>query len=359
MAHETLTLKEWHADRRAGRLVRGGESRNVEPKVMDLLFLLADEPGRVYGREEIAASLWPGTTVNEDSLARCIFKLRRALDDDRRDPRFVETIPKRGYRLIAADAEAEALLRRADEFYFQFTLADNEAAIALYEHALTRDADNAVALAGLAGGLTQRAIRWLGTPPRTTLKQALDSGAPDTPEGADALARARALAERAVFLRPRDAAALKALGLTLAARRRFPEARAAYEKALKLDPANWGVLINLADLDGIEGDAVRSLSRLEEAFYAMSRSYASQAVMIRPWHAALAALIAERYSERFDITSAKDWYRCALALSPLYEKATAGLAKLLVESGEADEARALCRGLVARIGESALCAEYL
>lgn len=356
MTRETLTLGEWRADRRAGILARAGESRDVEPKVMDLLFLLAERPGRVVSREEITAALWPGTTVNEDSLARCVFKLRRALDDDPRSPRFIETIPKRGYRVIArAD---EALLRRAEEFYFQFTRADNEAAIALYERALARDADDAPALAGLANGLVQRAVRWLGETPRATLGQALDSGVLATAEGTGLLARALVLAQRAVALRP-DAVSRKALGLTLAALRRFGDARKEYEKALALDGAAWGVLINLADLDGLEGDEARALANLQLAYDVMSRAYQHQAVMIRPWHAALGVLIAERHLALGDAPAAKAWYERVLAQSPLDEKATAGLARLLAESGDEAAARELCRALVARIGKSALCAAYL
>ena len=68
---------------------------------MDLLFLLASEPNRVFLKEEIYGRLWPGVTVGEDSLARCVSKLRKALADDAEAPRFVETVAKRGYRLIA------------------------------------------------------------------------------------------------------------------------------------------------------------------------------------------------------------------------------------------------------------------
>ena len=138
---KTLHLGEWRADHATGRLTRDGETRNVEPRVMDLLFLLAAEPGRVFSRTEILAALWPNVTVGEDTLARCVFKLRRALDDDREAPRFIETIPKRGYRLIVQVEDTTGRLnRRAEEFYFQFTRTDNETAIALYEQALALNA---------------------------------------------------------------------------------------------------------------------------------------------------------------------------------------------------------------------------
>lgn len=359
-----LRLGEWRADHATGRLFRGGEARNIEPKVMDLLFLLAGAPGRVFARDEILAALWPGITVGEDTLARCVFKLRRALEDDRETPRFIETIPKRGYRLIAqADDAATALNRRAEEFYFQFTRADNEAAMALYERALELNPDDASALAGLANGLVQRAVRWLGiaadAPPRTNLQQALTSGVLASPEAAPILAKAQRLAERAVSLAPDNAAALRALGLTMAAKHRFEDARKFYNHALAGDPKAWGVLINLADIDGMEGRESAAIANLERAFAIMGARYDDAVAQIRPWHAALGAMIADRHRAAGDNAAAEDWYRRVLALSPLHETATAGLASILSARGERDAARSLCRNLVARIGPSAVCTPFL
>ncbi len=363
MATKTLNLQGWRADRRSGRLERDGESRSLEPKVMELLFLLAGEPGRVFSREEIVTAVWAGAHVNDDALARCVFKLRRALDDDTAAPRFIETIPKRGYRLIAKRADEDGLLRRAEEFYFQFTRADNEAAIVLYEQALARDPDDVAALSGLANGLVQRAVRWLdvaeGDAPRSTLGQALHSGVLATPKALALLAEAQRHGERAVSQAPDDPAALKALGLVMAAMRRFDDARRLYDRALAADGQAWGVLINLADLDGLEGRDADALSKLERAYRAMEALYESQAVTIRPWHAALGTLIADRYRAAGDGAQADGWYRRVLARSPLHDEATAGLAAVLADQGDAEAARALCRDLVARIGSSAACARFL
>lgn len=105
---DRLTIGDWSADRSTGRIERGGVSRTLEPKVMDLLFLLADEPKRVFAREALFEALWPGVTVGDDSLARAVSKLRTALEDDARAPLYVETIPKRGYRLVAVVGQEPA-----------------------------------------------------------------------------------------------------------------------------------------------------------------------------------------------------------------------------------------------------------
>jgi DNA-binding winged helix-turn-helix (wHTH) protein/Flp pilus assembly protein TadD len=77
---------------------------------MDLLCALAAEPGRVFAREELLATVWAGSVVGDDALARAVFKLRTALGDDSRAPRYIETIAKRGYRLRAeVSAEVSAV----------------------------------------------------------------------------------------------------------------------------------------------------------------------------------------------------------------------------------------------------------
>lgn len=76
---------------------------------MDLLVLLAACPGQVLSRERITEALWPEVVVGDDSLARTVSKLRQALGDDARQPRYVETLSKRGYRLVARVASIAPL----------------------------------------------------------------------------------------------------------------------------------------------------------------------------------------------------------------------------------------------------------
>ena len=96
-----LRVGAWRVDREACALHGPDGEQRVEPKVMDLLCLLAAHPGRVLSRERIMDALWPGLVVGDDALARTLSKLRQALGDDARSPRYVETIAKRGYRLLA------------------------------------------------------------------------------------------------------------------------------------------------------------------------------------------------------------------------------------------------------------------
>jgi TolB-like protein/Tfp pilus assembly protein PilF len=69
---------------------------------MEVLVCLASQPGEPVSKETILKTVWPETFVSDDVLTRSVSELRRVLEDDPRAPRFIETIPKRGYRLVAA-----------------------------------------------------------------------------------------------------------------------------------------------------------------------------------------------------------------------------------------------------------------
>ncbi|MDX2484907.1 MAG: winged helix-turn-helix domain-containing protein [Pseudodonghicola sp.] len=82
-------------------ILRGGKTFHLEPKSMEVLSYLIAHSGEVVTRDDLHAWVWPDVHVGDDSLTGAIIKIRRALADDARNPTYIETIPKRGYRLIA------------------------------------------------------------------------------------------------------------------------------------------------------------------------------------------------------------------------------------------------------------------
>jgi DNA-binding winged helix-turn-helix (wHTH) protein/TolB-like protein/Tfp pilus assembly protein PilF len=104
-----LQIGPWRVDPSTNELARGGEVVRIEPKAMEVLVALAARAGQVVSREELLAAVWPGVVVGDEALTQSIIKLRRALGDNPRSPSYIETISKRGYRLIAPiDAQAQA-----------------------------------------------------------------------------------------------------------------------------------------------------------------------------------------------------------------------------------------------------------
>ena len=83
-------------------LLREGQTVQLAPRVLDTLIALIESSGRLVDKEELITKLWPDTFVEEATLARNISDLRKALGESPGDPKFIETVPKRGYRFIAA-----------------------------------------------------------------------------------------------------------------------------------------------------------------------------------------------------------------------------------------------------------------
>ncbi len=103
---------EWLVEPEQSRLVRGSETTKVDPKAIQVLSFLAQHPDEVLTKEEIIGSVWDGAFVSDEVLTTAIWGLRKALGDDAKEPRYIQTIPRRGYRLIApvekAGGEASA-----------------------------------------------------------------------------------------------------------------------------------------------------------------------------------------------------------------------------------------------------------
>lgn len=98
---ERLRIGEFVLDRGAGRLEREGRPLELAPQPWQLLLLLLESEGRLVSRESIRERLWPDQIVEFDQcLAHCLRKLRQALGDDARRPSYVETVPRRGLRLL-------------------------------------------------------------------------------------------------------------------------------------------------------------------------------------------------------------------------------------------------------------------
>jgi adenylate cyclase len=98
---DDLRVGNWVVTPSLNSIASRDRTIRVEPKVMEVLVCLAQHPGDTVSKEQLFQAVWPRTVVTEDVLKRCIAELRRAFDDDARDPRIIETISKRGYRLVA------------------------------------------------------------------------------------------------------------------------------------------------------------------------------------------------------------------------------------------------------------------
>jgi DNA-binding winged helix-turn-helix (wHTH) protein/tetratricopeptide (TPR) repeat protein len=91
----------WTIEPKLNTISGGGRTLRLEPKVMQVLVLLAQHSHELVTKKQLMSAVWPDTFVTEDVLTRAISELRKAFGDDSRQSRVIQTIPKSGYRLIA------------------------------------------------------------------------------------------------------------------------------------------------------------------------------------------------------------------------------------------------------------------
>lgn len=121
-------VADWHVDPSLGRISRGQKIIKLEPKVMMVLVCLTREAGEVISREQLESTVWADRVVGYDSLATTIIKLRKAFEDDSKNPQIIETVPKRGYRLIAPVSLLDAVNNKSITKAVESTASANSAA---------------------------------------------------------------------------------------------------------------------------------------------------------------------------------------------------------------------------------------
>jgi DNA-binding winged helix-turn-helix (wHTH) protein/tetratricopeptide (TPR) repeat protein/TolB-like protein len=246
-------------DPEAGGLLKNGRPVPLAPKPFETLLLLASRTPRLVSKSELMEALWPGTFVTEDVLVQCIVEIRRVLGDSAREPRFVATVPRRGYRFLA-----EVVVLPEEALAAAPSRAAGDAAVAsaqrLRRRRLAKVAAGAAAAAGLLGGglwLTARGAR------------ALPGPAPITPGSVLVLpVRIEAATEETGWLRDGLAEILRAdleqlPGLSLLPRHRVREALA--EVSPDAAPTA-GEAVEIARRLGAEQAIAGSLVRIDERF---------------------------------------------------------------------------------------------
>jgi len=99
---------DWRVESSLNCITRGGKKVSVEPKAIEVLLCLARNAGEVISKKEIIKAVWADTHVSDGVLTYCISELRKAFGDNAKNPQIIQTIPRRGYRLIAPVSEVQA-----------------------------------------------------------------------------------------------------------------------------------------------------------------------------------------------------------------------------------------------------------
>lgn len=259
-AHQRpFVFGDWQVDPSRGLLTGDdGASVRLEPRLMDLLLLFAGSGGRVLRKDEITSATWGDRAIGDDTLAAAVSRLRRALGATG-ERRYIETVPKRGYRAVVASpplrcdppasqgaSEAAALVAQGRRALASPMPASLAQARLCFESAMAKAPGWSAGHQGLADTLIARHY---------------------AEHGGD-LASAKAAARAAVGLDRTSAGAWATLGtVLLLADRDFAAADTAFRRAIALDP-------NLAIAHRRHSMALAAVGRLAEAERAVRRAIA-------------------------------------------------------------------------------------
>jgi transcriptional activator of cad operon len=97
-----LCVGEWRVDPLLGSMSRDSQIVRLEARTMRLLLCLAARAGQVVSIDELLDQVWPGVVVTPDSVYQAVTALRRLLQDDARQPAYIATVPRQGYRMVAS-----------------------------------------------------------------------------------------------------------------------------------------------------------------------------------------------------------------------------------------------------------------
>jgi eukaryotic-like serine/threonine-protein kinase len=108
MSGPVFEFGEFRLDLASRRLVRGNDAVAITVKAFDTLAALVERAGAVVDKDDLMKQVWPDTVVEDSNLSQQVFLLRKALGEPHADHRFIQTVPRRGYRFIAPVRRVEA-----------------------------------------------------------------------------------------------------------------------------------------------------------------------------------------------------------------------------------------------------------
>jgi len=353
MIGNTFLLDGWVVDVSSGGLSRGDASVRLEPQVMKVLVFLAEQPGVVVARDEFFSQLWGRSFVGDAALTRCIFEIRQAFNDDPRNPRIIETVPKKGFRLIArpqlqqarksitrpalfwttaaslllmalllpteknniesseistARSPAVDTYNKARAHLATPTRVSNQNAIAMFEKTIRLDPRFGLAHAGLANAISQGALHW----------------------GGEQLDIAHAAARTALRLAPNSPNSHNALGMVQQARGDYSAALESFDAAIRLDSGFTDAIYNVADVYRL---------RLESD---KATDYYLEVARRSPGHASAKKRLGALYLRQGDLINARIWMEQVIDDTPMDAYANSQLAALELVTGNTATALEIC-----------------
>ncbi len=311
-------LGDWLADPTTRRINRGSEVVRLSPKAMAVLTSLHEAAGQVVSRETLMEHVWPDVVVGEEVLTHAIAELRKALGDSRREPRYIETVQKSGYRLLieptAPPAAANDLEHHTDyldgcELFFRGGPQNVAEAVACFSRILVANPHHALAYAGLTKSLFFMDF-YFGA--RGQNREELVQ-----------------LGRQAVALGPNLPETHAALGLALGAQERREEGCASFATSLKLNPYLAEPHYLLGRVCFILGQYRMAATMLERAAELRLGDFHSLAIAAKARR-----FLGDEVRWRTDLVAAQYWLEQRLLSEPDDRRALCDRVFAMIELGE-------------------------
>ena len=385
----------WRIDPIEGRVSCGERITRLEPKVMQVLLCLAEQNGQIADKQLMQEKVWDGRIVSDEAIHRCISKLRRAFDDSPVAPRYIETAPKRGYRLLQlpqmaseknAPAAASAapwtigsvpagiFARRGKAHYAllaaaalmsigvlfgvyaaasKFGGADTErfaSSSDLEQSMLNRAAElfkqrnpqsNDRAIAVLKSVVSEHPLAATGY---YELANAYAQKYASWTRDLNDISEALTAAARAVQLDDTNPNAQKALGVARSFMGDYEGALDAFEKSLALQPNQWAVQTHMGSV----------YYKLQD--YEIAENYFKRALSAAPTNLYLYKKLGAVNMKMHRLSEAEHWYHKMLAAQPLDDYASARLTEIALQRGETEKAKWQCQSVLAQSRDHKNCA---
>lgn len=138
---QPFLVGDWLVEPPFNRISRGEEVVRLDLKAMELLVFLAEHRGEMLSKRRLVDSVWRIEVIADGTLTHAVAQLRKSLGDDARHPAYIETIPKRGYRMIApvSSSDVPRTTTRSPASRFRLAAHDGEVALHQGENLIGRD----------------------------------------------------------------------------------------------------------------------------------------------------------------------------------------------------------------------------
>lgn len=334
---QTFVTGGWTVEPSRNLLCRGEEKTRVEPRVMDALVYLAERPGQVVSKDDLIDFVWQGRSVTDDVLTVTICALRKALGDDARQPEYVETVPRRGYRWIAPVSRIGTVSEMPSAPLVQGQ--QPQRATAFREHSVSRFAALGIAVGALVSAAVWAVVGLTNHPhvPPLEAREAYVKGRFFLDQRSiNGWRQALEQFERAAALDPLDPSAQAGLADTYSAMSDFGVATPAEMRPRAFESAQRAI-----DLDRSSAEGYEALGRAQFLFdwdFPAAERSLKRALTLNPdympAHQAMAWLESAQGKHAEAVASA----RRALQLDPVNTARYTELAWVLALAGSYDEA---------------------